>query len=97
MWEKYPNAVGLPYVPSAATAINTTLNASMAAMTTLAPTTASVLSNATNQTAVDACYKVTPYWGNMFRPIDDPDYPWLGVWTTLPIMGVWYWCTDQVH
>lgn len=46
--------------------------------------------------STEACYKMTPYWGNMFRPLDDPDYPWLGLWTTLPIMGVWYWCTDQV-
>ncbi|KXJ15910.1 sodium/glucose cotransporter 5 [Exaiptasia diaphana] len=49
-----------------------------------------------NGTSTEACYKMTPYWGNMIRPLDDPDYPWLGIWTTLPIMGIWYWCTDQV-
>lgn len=100
LWEKFPNAIGAPYRPSIATTMNTSLiNATAAAMTTLAPTTGALMSNVTNHTmsaAVDACYKVTPYWGNMFRPLDDPDYPWLGVWTTLPIMGVWYWCTDQV-
>lgn len=39
---------------------------------------------------------MTGYWANMFRPIDDPDYPWLGIWLSLPIIGIWYWCTDQV-
>ena len=53
--------------------------------------------NATTSNMTTACFKLTPYWGNMFRPIDDPGYPWLGLWTTLPIMGVWYWCTDQVQ
>jgi len=56
----------------------------------------SSLLNATHNSTLEACYKMTPYWGNMIRPLDDPDYPWLGIWTTLPIMGVWYWCTDQV-
>ena len=51
----------------------------------------------TNGSDLEACFKVTPYWANMFRPLDDPGYPWLGLWTTLPIMGVWYWCTDQVE
>ena len=97
MWKKFPNAVGTPYVPPVTTAINATLsNATSAVLTTLAPTTAALFTNATNQTVDGACYKVTPYWANMFRPLDDPDYPWLGVWTTLPIMGIWYWCTDQV-
>ncbi|KAJ7312812.1 Sodium/glucose cotransporter 4 [Desmophyllum pertusum] len=51
----------------------------------------------TNASAdLSACFKLTPHWGKMFRPLDDPDYPWLGLWTTLPIMGIWYWCTDQV-
>ena len=51
----------------------------------------------TNGSDLEACFKMTPHWANMFRPLDDPDYPWLGLWTTLPIMGVWYWCTDQVE
>jgi len=49
-----------------------------------------------NSTDLSSCFALTPYWDHMFRPIDDPDYPWLGLWTTLPIMGIWYWCTDQV-
>lgn len=49
-----------------------------------------------NGTDLSSCFELTPYWDHMFRPISDPDYPWLGLWTTLPIMGIWYWCTDQV-
>ncbi|XP_020600518.1 sodium/glucose cotransporter 5-like [Orbicella faveolata] len=49
-----------------------------------------------NGTDLSSCFALTPYWDHMFRPINDPDYPWLGLWTTLPIMGIWYWCTDQV-
>ncbi|HUR65419.1 MAG TPA: sodium:solute symporter [Chitinophagaceae bacterium] len=32
---------------------------------------------------------------NMFRPMSDPDYPWLGILIASPIVGIWYWCTDQ--
>ncbi len=32
---------------------------------------------------------------NMFRPLSDPNYPWLGILFASPIVGVWYWCTDQ--
>jgi solute:Na+ symporter, SSS family len=32
---------------------------------------------------------------NMFRGMDDPDYPWLGILIASPIVGIWYWCTDQ--
>ncbi len=47
-------------------------------------------------------------WGNMiaecktqseqfalWRPLSDPDFPWLGVLIASPIIGIWYWCTDQ--
>jgi SSS family solute:Na+ symporter len=34
------------------------------------------------------------YW-NLFRPNDDPDFPWLPILLGYPIMGVWFWCTDQ--
>ena len=34
------------------------------------------------------------YW-NMFQPLSDPDYPWLAILIGYPIMGVWFWCTDQ--
>ncbi len=32
---------------------------------------------------------------NMFPPLSDPDFPWLGILFASPIVGVWYWCTDQ--
>ena len=33
---------------------------------------------------------------HMVRPIDDPSYPWLGTTVGTLILGIWYWCTDQV-
>ncbi len=32
---------------------------------------------------------------NMFRPLSDPDFPWLAILFASPIVGIWYWCTDQ--
>jgi solute:Na+ symporter, SSS family len=32
---------------------------------------------------------------NMFPPLDDPQFPWLGILFASPIVGLWYWCTDQ--
>ena len=34
------------------------------------------------------------YW-NLFKPNDDPAFPWLPILLGYPIMGVWFWCTDQ--
>ena len=34
------------------------------------------------------------YW-NLFQPNDDPAFPWLPILLGYPIMGVWFWCTDQ--
>ena len=31
----------------------------------------------------------------MWRPATDPDFPWTGIIFGAPILGVWYWCTDQ--
>jgi len=31
----------------------------------------------------------------LWRPLSDPDFPWLGVLMASPIIGLWYWCTDQ--
>lgn len=31
---------------------------------------------------------------NMFPPLDS-DAPWLGLLLASPIVGIWYWCTDQ--
>jgi len=32
---------------------------------------------------------------NMFLPADHPDFPWTGMVLAPPIIGIWYWCTDQ--
>ena len=45
-------------------------------------------------------------WGNMvatsgegfmslWRTASDPDYPWTAILFGAPILGIWYWCTDQ--
>jgi SSS family solute:Na+ symporter len=31
----------------------------------------------------------------LWRPLSDPNFPWLGVLIASPIVGIWYWCTDQ--
>lgn len=32
---------------------------------------------------------------NLWRPLSDTEYPWTGMLFGAPILGVWYWCTDQ--
>lgn len=32
---------------------------------------------------------------DMWKPTTDPDFPWTGILFGAPILGVWYWCTDQ--
>jgi len=32
---------------------------------------------------------------SVWRPVSDPDFPWTGILLGAPILGVWYWCTDQ--
>src|SRR6476619_1836937 len=32
---------------------------------------------------------------SMWKPSNHPDFPWTGVVFGAPILGVWYWCTDQ--
>lgn len=34
------------------------------------------------------------YWV-MFKPNSDADFPWLPILLGYPVMGVWFWCTDQ--
>jgi len=31
----------------------------------------------------------------LWRPLSDPEFPWLGMLIASPIVGIWYWCTDQ--
>jgi SSS family solute:Na+ symporter len=44
----------------------------------------------------DAVVAGTPadFW-HMFKPMSDPDFPWTGIVFGAPILGIWYWCTDQ--
>ncbi|MCB0274937.1 MAG: sodium:solute symporter [Calditrichaeota bacterium] len=32
---------------------------------------------------------------HLIKPISDPDFPWTGIVFGAPILGIWYWCTDQ--
>ncbi|GGZ34343.1 solute:sodium symporter (SSS) family transporter [Echinicola pacifica] len=34
------------------------------------------------------------YW-NLLLPAEDPNYPWVAIALGYPVMGVWFWCTDQ--
>ncbi|MFZ0737199.1 MAG: sodium:solute symporter [Candidatus Acidiferrales bacterium] len=39
---------------------------------------------------------VPPNYFHMIKGIHDPDFPWTGIFFGAPILGIWYWCTDQV-
>lgn len=39
--------------------------------------------------------KVPAEFFSMWKPISDPNFPWTGIVFGAPILGVWYWCTDQ--
>lgn len=51
----------------------------------------SVISEATSQSDVLS----RSHFFNLWRPSDDPSFPWTGILFGAPILGVWYWCTDQ--
>ena len=36
-----------------------------------------------------------PEFMDMWKPASHPDFPWTGILFGAPILGVWYWCTDQ--
>jgi solute:Na+ symporter, SSS family len=38
---------------------------------------------------------VGPGFMDMWKPMSDPSFPWTGIIFGAPILGVWYWCTDQ--
>ena len=38
---------------------------------------------------------VGPGHFNMFLSADHPEFPWMGMVFAPPIIGIWYWCTDQ--
>jgi SSS family solute:Na+ symporter len=33
---------------------------------------------------------------HMIKPATDSEFPWTGIFLGAPILGIWYWCTDQV-
>ncbi|MFP4498564.1 MAG: sodium:solute symporter [Vulcanimicrobiota bacterium] len=33
---------------------------------------------------------------NLWKPMTDPEFPWTGILFGAPILGLWYWCTDQM-
>src|SRR6202043_4061110 len=39
---------------------------------------------------------VPPSYFHMIRPASDSAFPWTGIFFGAPILGIWYWCTDQV-
>src|SRR5687768_695980 len=39
--------------------------------------------------------KVPEGFFSMWKPSSHPDFPWTGVIFGAPILGIWYWCTDQ--
>lgn len=36
-----------------------------------------------------------PQFFDLWKPMSHPDFPWTGILFGAPILGVWYWCTDQ--
>ncbi len=40
--------------------------------------------------------EVRPDYMNMWRSMNDNDYPWHWLVLSSSIVGIWYWCTDQV-
>ncbi|MDH3497100.1 MAG: sodium:solute symporter [Gemmatimonadota bacterium] len=38
---------------------------------------------------------VEPGFLSLWKPVSDPNFPWTGILFGAPILGVWYWCTDQ--
>lgn len=38
---------------------------------------------------------VDPEFFSLWRDADHTNYPWTGILFGAPILGVWYWCTDQ--
>jgi solute:Na+ symporter, SSS family len=36
------------------------------------------------------------HYFHMIKPASDAEFPWTGIFFGAPILGIWYWCTDQV-
>ena len=45
---------------------------------------------------IDELYNLSgPGFMSLWKPMSDPNFPWTGIIFGAPILGVWYWCTDQ--
>ncbi|MBS1809085.1 MAG: sodium:solute symporter [Acidobacteria bacterium] len=40
--------------------------------------------------------KVPADFFHMMKPSTHKDFPWTGIFFGAPLLGIWYWCTDQV-
>lgn len=40
--------------------------------------------------------KLPPSFFSVWKSAQDVDFPWTGILFGAPILGVWYWCTDQM-
>lgn len=40
--------------------------------------------------------QVNPEYFNLWKPLSHPELPWTGILFGAPILGIWYWCTDQM-
>ena len=40
--------------------------------------------------------RVEPEFFNLWKAVDHPEFPWTGILFGAPILGIWYWCTDQM-
>ncbi len=48
-----------------------------------------------NEAEAELGYVTETRYFNLWRPMSDPDFPWTGILFGAPILGIWYWCTDQ--
>jgi SSS family solute:Na+ symporter len=39
---------------------------------------------------------VPPDFFHMMKPATHNEFPWTGIFFGAPLLGIWYWCTDQV-
>ncbi|MGD9637960.1 MAG: sodium:solute symporter [Alphaproteobacteria bacterium] len=37
-----------------------------------------------------------PEFMSLWKSASDPDFPWTGIIFGAPLLGIWYWCTDQM-
>lgn len=45
--------------------------------------------------SLSTVYQAMPDKFHIFKSVSDSEFPWPGVLTTIPLNGLWYWCTDQ--